>query len=265
MRHITRKVQHTSRSDTFTLLVVADIHIGNIHCREDILKEAVKRVLEEDKTYLLLGGDYGEYINLRDPRFNPEDLAGWLLGREELKDVARAETSRLINILKPVADKILGMTAGNHESKILQHSEVDVYSALIEGLQSKDAHRLDHRGVIDWVFERVTGESRTSKKIRIFITHGSGGGINVENQLRKLVAQVDGMDVVITGHHHKAMVRPFQKICVGGYMTVLGISCPSLCPEMTYAEERDYPPEAEGYVELTVIPDKRKVDARLIL
>jgi len=265
MRRIIRKTQHASRADEFTLLVVADIHSGNVHCREDILKAAVKRVLEEEKTYLLLGGDYGEYINLHDPRFTVDDLAGWLLGREELKDIARAETARLLNILKPVSDKILGMIMGNHESKILQHSEVDVYGALIEGLQSKDAHRLDHRGVVDWVFERVTGESKTSRKIRFFITHGSGGGENVEIKVRKLVAQSDGMDVVITCHHHKALIRPFQKIRADGYATVWGISCPSLCPEMRYAEERDYPPEPVGYVELKIVPDKRKIDARLII
>lgn len=175
MKCITRHTQYDSRSDVFRLLAIADVHLGNLHANEKLLRQLAQEIQSQPLTYWIGLGDMCEFINLRDPRFDPSELAPWL-GMDDLKDLARAEVARFLDIMRPCAAKCIGFVEGNHEYSILQHSESDVYSAMIEGLADKEyEHRLDHRGMVSWVFDR--GDAKANGwALRIHATHGSGGG-----------------------------------------------------------------------------------------
>jgi hypothetical protein len=173
MRTITRKTSYDSRGDEFLLYFVGDVHLGSKHCDERLLRRIAHEIADNPNAYFLGLGDYCEWINMRDPRFDPMELVGWLFGGEELRDIARAEAARFVDIMGPVAGRCLALCEGNHEETILRHSDTDAYSLIVEGLKADDAHRLDHRGFVNWVFNRPGGSAWT---LRIFATHGSGGG-----------------------------------------------------------------------------------------
>lgn len=268
MRVITRHIDHQSRSDVFTIYAVGDIHLGNVHANEAAMRAIIRDIEADDNAYWIGMGDYADFINLHDPRYDPRDLAGWLMGGDQLADIARSECDYIVRHFEPIKAKCLGLIAGNHEEKILQHSECDVYARLIEALaDGKHEHRLDHRGIISLVFSRQGGGTQT---VNIYATHGSIGGRSqggAANNLGALLAQVDNVDVVIQAHLHKGQHLQLAKFRPSrGHtraVTVHGITIPPLVSDMRYAESKDYAATSEGYATITVNHDKRRVSAAL--
>lgn len=270
MRHIIQYARYGSSAESFRLILLGDIHLGNRRCDEKTLKMLAQRIATEPNTYWAGLGDYCEFINMRDPRFDPEELPVWLFGAAELSDIAKAEVGRFLEIMQPTRDKCLGMCSGNHEDMILQHSEHDVYSMILDGLYSQGReHRLDHRGFISWRFGHNSEPKHgATETFRLFLTHGSGGGRKAgatANRLEDLAAQVDGADVVASGHTHRAQHMSSVVWRAGARGGVVHrdlihlVSIPSLCADMQYAERRDMATLATGWVELEFTPATRTI------
>ena len=64
-----------SRSDTFTLVPIGDVHIGNAACDEARLRRVVDRIAADEWSYWVGLGDYCDFINMQDKRFSPDSLA----------------------------------------------------------------------------------------------------------------------------------------------------------------------------------------------
>jgi hypothetical protein len=171
-------------------------------------------------------------------------------------------------ILAPIKAKCLGLVSGNHEEKLLQHSECDAYGRLIESLaDGKQDHRLEHRGIVSMIFSRQGGGSLT---VNLYATHGSTSGRTqgaAANNLSNLMAQVDNIDVVIQAHLHRgqhlqmAKFRPARNRT--RVVTIHGITIPPMCGEMRYSESKDYGAVSQGYAVITIDHDKRKITASL--
>lgn len=270
MRHTIHYTRYDSRSDSFRLLLIGDCHLGNKHADERLLKQLAERLNNEPNSYWVGLGDYADWINLRDPRFDPDELPVWMFGADELSDIAKAEAERFLSIMGPTREKCLALCSGNHEEAILAHSERDVYSMILDGLSVKGCdHRLDHRGFLTWRFGQMAGPKEGGVvSIRFFLTHGSGGGGTpgaTANRLQALANQVDGVDVVVAGHTHRAqhlsksVLRPGSKTGPVHRDLVHMVSIPALCADMRYAEARDMAPLATGWTELEIIPDRRTI------
>lgn len=268
MRCIERRVVYASRADVFRLYFLGDIHLGNRSTRERDLTQLVNEVIAPDPNAYWLGlGDYCDCINLHDPRFDPTELAGWLYadrGRS-LADIGRAESRRFCELVTPIRDRCLGLVSGNHEDMILQHSEADVYGALVEALaDGANEHRLDHRGFINWRFQRT--DAGGTWTLRLHATHGSNGGRRpggTANRLTDIAGGIDGVDVVVQGHTHRAMYDPIAKFRPGRKESetavVHCINIPPMCADMRYAERLDLPAVPTGYTMLEIAPDKKQV------
>ena len=270
MRYITRRIEYASTNDVFRVKVIADTHLGNLHSDEKQLKEIVKEIKDDPLCYWIHLGDVCEFINLHDPRFDPQELVSWMIGRDQLSDIARAEADHALSIFQPIADKCLGICEGNHEESIRGHSECDVYGRFIEGMIVKgQEHRLDHRGVISLRFRRQTGNGVA---FHIFCTHGSGGGFSggaAALKLAELLSQWNGIDAILMGHHHVADYKPMS-VWVPGETSVRqtiihAISVPPLCGDMAYADKRDRRPVPTGHAELTFHPGDRFTMAKIFL
>jgi len=268
MKVITRHIDHESRSDIFRVYAFGDLHLGNVNANEVALRALIKQIAADDNAYWIGMGDYCDFINIHDPRWDPRDLPGWLMNGEQLADIARAEGDYIAMLLEPIKGKCLALCSGNHEEKILAHSENDVYAKLVEKLaDGKHEHRLDHRGLVSLIFSRQGGGSQT---VTFYCTHGSAGGRTqggAAASLDKLLAQVDNVDVVITAHVHKGQHLQMAKFRPGRgktrAVTIHGITIPPLVSDMRYAESKDYAATSEGYAVVTIDHDKRKVSASL--
>lgn len=243
--------------------MIADTHLGSKHSDERTLRRIVSEIEGDDHAYWIGLGDYADYINLSDPRFDPRELAGWLFGADELADIGRAESAHFVEIMEPVKDRCIALVSGNHEDSILRHSDHDVYARIIDGLRNGHELRLNHAGFVSWKFKRLQGSTWT---LRIYASHGSGGGQsggNVGNKLKALVDSVDNVQVVMMGHHHDPAHRVFSRLRTRGKgMTTLdvhAISAPALTGHMLYAQAKDYRPRPTGYAVLSIEPDKQHI------
>ena len=63
---VSHRVNYESKLETFTVVPIGDIHLGNEACDEKRLKETVKRIQEDDHCYCVGLGDYCEWINRKD-------------------------------------------------------------------------------------------------------------------------------------------------------------------------------------------------------
>jgi len=254
----------------FRLILLADTHLGNANAKERELRLLVEEIKQEPLAFWLHLGDMCEYISLHDPRFDAQELAGWLLDAESLSDIGRAETVRFLNIMQPVKDKCLALVRGNHEASILRHSECDVYSRIIEGLaDGTNEHRLDDQGFLSWIFARLRTSGRWT--LRLYLAHGSGGGSsdgNAANKLGKLAKQVDNVDIVAMGHVHDPIYRTIAKRRPGPRehrdVVVHTISVPALVSDMSYAQARNLPPHPAGWAEVHIEPDKKRLSVELV-
>jgi len=265
LRCIERATEYKSRRDELRVILIGDVHLGNRQSDEKTLRRLARRIREEPHTYWIGLGDYCEFIGKSDPRHDSDDWADWLFDREALRDIARTEYERFLSIMGDVGDKCLALIEGNHEAAIRKHSECDVYGAIVEGLKSKTAaHRLDHRGFLTWRLKR--GHNGPTWSLRFYLTHGSNGGRrpgSTANRLEDLANQVDGVDVVIQGHTHKAMHLTPTKFRIGEEhsktATVHALNIPSLCGDMIYADSKDMGALALGWMELVIVPDKHRI------
>jgi len=273
MRTITKRITYTSRSDVFRFHSFSDIHLGNRHCAEKLLRRDIRTVKDDPFAYWWDLGDQCEFINFRDPRFNPKELAKWLLGWDELEDIATAQRDRYLRMFKPIGDKCLMMVEGNHNRTILRHTEREMYTTIAEGLGAKNVC-VGSSGFLRIVFTRKTRKTRSGVwTLIVFATHGwwagrlmGAGALNLER-----VASRVHSDIVIAGHDHKNRAFPVYEIestksnktrtkkvwCVSSG-TYLG-SDEGEWNQPKYAEDSGYRAVGAGGVVIEVVPDKREI------
>jgi len=79
----------------------------------------------------LLLEDYCEFINLSDKRFQPETLAKWIKV-QDMSDLVGRQKEKFIEYVKPIAHKCLGLVCGNHELKIKDVYERNIYMEIVD-------------------------------------------------------------------------------------------------------------------------------------
>jgi len=124
-----------SRDCEYRIVPIGDIHIGNKGCVENQFAKVIQHVQETDNCYWIGMGDMCDFINMKDPRFAVDELAGWVK-REHLGDLVAAQRDRLLEMLEPIAHKCLGLVEGNHERSILRYTERDVYSEIVSAIKT---------------------------------------------------------------------------------------------------------------------------------
>jgi len=212
MRVIRREFNSISRSDVFTIVPIGDIHIGSASCDESRLRQTIDRVKADDRCYWLGMGDYAEWINRNDPRFEPGSLAKWLT-MADLVDLSKAQKDRFLELVRPIAHKCLALVEGNHELTIKRKTERDIFSEIVTGV--KGAGKLEDidllgLGIYGWlqlIFRRSKEGATTMFDINLH--HGFVGGrlagAKALNMQRWLWAH--DCDIAIFGHSHNTGVQ----------------------------------------------------------
>ena len=266
MRTLIKAIPYASRADVFHILVLPDVHDGNAASDEYLLRRFVDRVRNDEHARWVGAGDYCEFINRREKRFDPLSLPEWLQGAA-LAKLAQAERAHFLEIVKPIGPQCLGLLCGNHERTMELYNEIDVYGTICEGLGASEDNplALDMAGFLRLSFRREIGKAKPDTwTYDMYLTHGWWGGqlmgngvLNLERVFGWAVA-----DCVVAGHDHKAKAFPLARIyprkngeveqrdgwCIGAG-TFLG--------QPRYMEQAR--PLKRGWIELVIEPDKRTV------
>ena len=256
-------INYESRSDTFHLWHLTDFHLGSIACDEKALKATIAQIADDPFAIWTGGGDFCEFINPTDRRFDPIEVADWITVAD-LADIALAQCNHTIGLLKPIADKCLGSIMGNHDEYITRTHYRNPHSYICGALGIPD---LGGDGAfINLRFKRAGGSIRS---YRIALLHGWGGGRQPGgkmNKLRDALAAYDA-DIILLGHlhvryrlaamtysctKHRIVTKKRLAVIGGAYLDGAG-----------YAVRAGYPPAELGGVMISITPDKNIIECLL--
>jgi hypothetical protein len=248
------------RPSVLKIYPIGCTHLGAAASDEQRLASVVKRIEEDDDAYWIGMGDYGDFINRNDKRFDATTLAPWL--REHLNDLSRVQTKRFNSHIRPIAGKCLGLLEGNHERCQTSRFERNVFLDMVEAVKSMAGHAEDYPlalGYTGWVVLSLPKTSDGSTKrgvntLTINCHHGSGGATTRGGRLNKLekYANMVEADLVLVGHMHDSMKVPIHRRCVRGtkevtkprWAALTGAFLDTRNPDgyVTYGEEKMYAP-----------------------
>jgi predicted phosphodiesterase len=119
----------------------------------------------------------------------------------------------LVNMLRPIAGKIIGVTAGNHENRVYKSDGIDVTRLVCRELGIEEKYAPE--GVLIFLRFGTKANPQHVKEGRnprqwytIYATHGSGGGRKEGAKAIRLadMAAIVDADVYIHSHTHLPMV-----------------------------------------------------------
>jgi calcineurin-like phosphoesterase family protein len=273
MNVLRREFDGIGRSDAIRIVPLGDIHIGSAACHEKLFERVVDRIATDPTCYWIGMGDYAEFINASDPRFNADDLADWIR-MSHLGDLARAQRDRFLSMVEPIAGRCLALVEGNHEAAIKRHYERDIYADIVTAVKELAGHPSDYKlalGGHGWLiltFRRQDDEVRRS--FRINVNHGFVGGklagakaLNMQRWL-----WTHNADLVIFGHSHNTaiQVESVEGVTTGGHVTRqnrIGCYSGSFMVGADYAQRKGYLPVPLGYVEIVIRPGAQYPPDRL--
>ncbi len=216
MRVIRREWFDVKRDDMFRLYPIGDIHIGAAACDENRLLRTVDIIANDDQAYWWGQGDYCDFINRSDPRFSPATLASWIKVAD-LSDLAHAQVSRFVDIIKPIASKCLAMAEGNHETAITKHYERNVFSEIVTKVKEHGGFPADHQlglgysGYLRLGFHRsAEGKKRQGTRlITINLHHGYAGGRLAGGKALSMQRHLwtHSCDIAVFGHSHNTAIQ----------------------------------------------------------
>ena len=177
---------------------ISDLHIGDKHCRMDIIKERLEKIAAKDNAYIILNGDI---INNATKTSVSDCYA------EELSPMQQIE--RFVELFVPLKDRVLCADSGNHENRTYLTQGIDITQICMRELGIED--RYTKNGAV--LFVRLgSGSSHDhNRPVRytFYCNHGGGGGGRKEGakaiRLADMASIID-VDIYVHGHTHLPMV-----------------------------------------------------------
>lgn len=119
-----------------------------------------------------------------------------------------AEQKKIMTeILKPVRNKILCGTCGNHEDRSTKDVDDDPMYDIFAKLDIEDRYRKEI-AFMKIKFGKTCSDSIHNPVYVLAVTHGSGGGAmtgGTVNKAERYAYSLDGVDALITAHVHKPL------------------------------------------------------------
>ena len=204
------------------LLVLADYHYADPHSDHDAIRKDIDYVNSHENAYCVLAGD------LLDCALKSS------LGDAYVNLSPMEELTAMMDLLQPIAHKVLAIVGGNHEARHYRTNGVDMTRLLARQLGIEDKYSPDTA----LLFLRVGRDSKSNGHHRpilytIYLTHGSGGGRKEGGKIQRLAdyCQIVDADIYCVGHTHlpasfkTGFVRPNASNSSVGYCTKLYVNC----------------------------------------
>lgn len=208
------KIIEVNRASKYTLYPLGDMHLGAVHCAEDLLKEKVAEIKADPYALWLGMGDYGDCITPNDlKRWDARILAPWILDdmnmklpvwmRSNVDNIGPAILEKVDEILSPIWNKCLGLIEGNHDDGIRKHNHYNFMKELLKKANKK--YKVPYAGVqclVNLKFRRAETERHD---VTIHARHGEGSartsGARALAVLR-LHATFPTASITLSGHLH---------------------------------------------------------------
>ena len=256
-----KRIHFRSRTTTYKLYPIGDIHSGVKACAEDKIKERIKEIRDDPFALWVGMGDYGDYILPNDVRFDHKQIAEWC----EQDNIAECQVEWLAKLFEPITNKCLGLIRGNHDEDIRGRHYTDVQLNLCKKLGVQD---LGFSCFYRLHFMRGT----CSHTVDCHFSHGSGAAQTEGGKVMRLAKTMLAFraDITAIGHLHDIKINAIpelylndnyeikQKVRVGA-ITGSWFRAYSEGAYPTYAEAKCYTPTNLGCPHFLIKPDKQFV------
>lgn len=180
---------------------LADLHIGDPHSLHAEVMRRIRQAESDPYGLVILNGDLMNTAI----RNGVSDVYGELM-------TPMQQIEHMVDLIRPIADKVIGVTAGNHENRIYKNDGIDTTRLVCRELGIED--RYGPEGVLVFLRfgTRNSHDRHNDKSVRqfytIYATHGSGGGRKEGAKAIRLadMAAIVDADVYIHSHTHLPMV-----------------------------------------------------------
>ena len=235
---------------------ISDVHLGALEHMEREWKNFIQTVLADPSLYLILNGDLINN-NTRSSVGSPwNDL---IRPREQKK--------QMVELLKPIKDRILCCTSGNHERRSMKDADDDPTYDIMSKLDLEDVYRQNAAFMKIQIGQRNSAPNKGSATYNFAVTHGAGGGIYTGatvNRNERWGNLIEGLDCLVVGHTHKGTVSRPSKLVFdprNNMVTVkdyLVISCVAWQKYGEYPLQKMMLPAVTGKPQILHLSDKEK-------
>ncbi len=182
-------------ADTFSIFPIGDIHLGSIDSCELEVSDQMQKIVKVPRSLVIGMGDYADCITKNDPRFTVSGLADWVTK----DDVVESQRKHVVDLFKPLGNRVLAMLAGNHEEEIHLRHQDDIIRHICDDLEVPYG---GYSCYIVLTFKRVN--SNESHQYVIHAWHGSGAAQTEGARLNRLLRLVNEVEarIYLMGHLH---------------------------------------------------------------
>ena len=215
-------IVHRLDGRTIRVWAVADVHIGareaNIYGANGFAS-FLRKIESNPNDYLVLCGDLISN-GIKDSLTNVYD--------EVMPPQVQCDLA--VELLQPVAHKILGCVSGNHERRSKKHVDINPMLYICSLLRIPEVYREN------MAFVRINLErGKTKDHYALLLTHGK-----TANKRRQFAYAVEGVDAIVSGHTHdgevqkparlvftksnRVVVKPLVNLCATSWLNPGGYS-----------------------------------------
>lgn len=188
------KVDLSRKLKYVELHVLSDLHLGDRNCSYKDIMNRVKEIESNPNAYVILNGDL---INNATTQSISDTYSESASPMEQLKQATA--------LFKPIKDKILAITSGNHENRTYRTDGIDLTEIMARELGVGERYAPESVTLFLRLGDKV-GKTHKGQQIcyTLFITHGSGGGRREGGKVNRLVdlASIVDVDIYIHSHTH---------------------------------------------------------------
>jgi len=203
----------------FKFMLSSDRHHDSLGCQRDVEKRHLDEAVETDAMII----DAGDLFDAMQGKFDPRRSYDDLRQEFKVKHYYDAVSDDAIEFYEPYAANLLVIGKGNHESAVLDKTNIDLTSRLVYGLKNKTGANIQtgyYGGWIIFNFAHGSGGSRCSFKYRYH--HGKGGSAPVTRGVLDTNRQAVYLP---DGHNHQAYALPIKRERI----TTQGTIYPDVC------------------------------------
>lgn len=228
---------------------IADVHYGSVGHMAKEWKRFIKMVEDDPALHLVLCGDMLNN-NVRSAVGSPWD------------DVVRPRDQKIhmVEMLKPISDRILCSIEGNHERRSQKDADDYAMYDIMTKLNLEDVYRPNAAFLKLQLGKRRGNSDKASATYTFAVTHGSGG----QNANERWGATIDGVDCVISGHTHKGGVTKPMKMVFDPrndkilFQQFVSVVCVSWQEYIDYPIQKMMTPSTTAEPQFLYLSDKEK-------
>ena len=281
MEVIQKVIKHPSRTDKYYLYPLGDLHLGVMHCDENLLKAKVKEIKETPNAYWLGMGDYGDCVTPSDfKRWEGRIVAPWM--RDHIDNIGPTQVEYVDDILSPIWGKCLGLIEGNHDDNIRRYNHYDFMTELLKranGKREPPWDKVPYAGVqcfVNLQFHRVKTTQQSSPHVDQVIIHARHGEGSAHTSgaralaVLRLAQTFVNANITLMGHLHgqeapdlpeRLILKNRQIKSFDGIATMTGAWLKAYAQGVPpcYLERWGTPPSQLGCPRIVIEPDKERM------